>query len=401
MSPFTCSHCSHTVFFENSECGFCNSLLGFVPAQRSMVAFELPTPASGETVNPLPLDAWLRRGTDGAWLRPCANRINHGVCNWMLDVGDDAALCISCRLTEVIPSLEDPNNLRRWAAIERAKRRLVFGLMEIGLTPQPKTGPDDKLGLAFNLLENLPGAASVMTGHDDGLITLNIAEADDVFRESARVSMHEPLRTLLGHLRHEVSHYLQQRYVAGTPGELRCRALFGDHDADYAAALQTHYANGAPADWSTHFVSAYASSHPWEDWAESCAHYLLVIDAVQTASSWGLRLDGPTKAVTADDLDPRVMPLKNLVLEQWLPVAQFLNSMNRSLGLPDSYPFLMPPQVLEKMQLVQNLLALAAASANHPVGPQCGVAGGVDGIQSGALPTPDTLAQAASLPPIS
>lgn len=360
MSPFQCTHCHQTVFFENSECGNCNSLLGFVPDERSMVAFELPeADAIGDD---LPADAWLRRGTNGQWLRPCANRIDHGVCNWMLDVGDDAALCISCRLTQVIPSLDDPNNLRHWAAIERAKRRLVFSLMDIGLTPVPKTGPEDRQGLAFHLLESLPGGPPVMTGHDDGLITLNIAEADDVFRESARISMHEPVRTLLGHLRHEVSHYLQQRYIAGTPGEQQCKDVFGDHDADYAEALQRHYASGPPPDWSSRFVSAYASSHPWEDWAETCAHYLLVLDAVQTASSWGLHLDGPATTTAADEREPQSLPLENLVLQHWLPVAQFLNAMNRSLGLPDSYPFLLPPRVLEKMKLVQDLLAAAAAA---------------------------------------
>ena len=334
-----------------------------------MLAFELPAVTLNEPANLLPLDAWFRRGpegTDGTWLRPCANRINHSVCNWMLDAGDAMALCISCRLTEVIPSLEDSNNLLHWAAIERAKRRLVFSLIDIGLTPKPKTGPDDKQGLAFRLLQSLPSGPAVMTGHDGGVITLNIAEADDVFRESARISMREPVRTLLGHLRHEVSHYLQQRYVAGTPGEQRCKDLFGDHDDDYVAALQAHYANGPPADWSRHFVSAYASSHPWEDWAESCAHYLLVIDAVQTASGWGLRLEGPTTTVAADGREPQSVPLENLVLDQWLPVAQFLNAMNRSLGLPDSYPFLLPPQVLQKMKLVQDLLATAAAAADMP-----------------------------------
>ncbi len=365
MTLFQCSQCAQTVFFENSECGACGSLLGFVPGERNMVAFELPSANSSAADDGMPVDAWLRRGTNGAWLRPCANRINHSVCNWMLDVADEHPLCITCRLTDVIPSLDDPNNLHHWAAIERAKRRLVFSLMDIGLTPQPKTGPHDKQGLTFHLLENLPGGMPVMTGHDGGLITLNIAEADDVFRESARISMHEPLRSLLGHLRHEVSHYLQQRYITGTPGEQRCKELFGDHDADYAAALQAHYSNGPPPDWSDRFISAYASSHPWEDWAETCAHYLLVIDAVQTAASWGLRLEGPTKA-NADEQEPQSMPLENLVIEHWLPVAQFLNAMNRSLGLPDSYPFLLPPQVLEKMKLVQDLLAKANGMGDKP-----------------------------------
>ncbi len=386
MTPFTCSHCQQSVFFENSECTSCNSLIGYVPAESAMVAFELQ--AAGVNDPDTPADAWLRQDSQGAWLRPCANRIDHNICNWMLDVGDEHALCISCRLTTVIPSLDDPNNLRHWAAIERAKRRLVFSLIGLGLTPRPKTDPLDRHGLSFHLLETLPGRSPVTTGHDGGLITLNIAEADDVFRESTRVSMHEPVRTLLGHLRHEVSHFLQQRYLTGTPGEDQCRQLFGDHDADYQNALATHYANGPPADWPSRFVSAYASSHPWEDWAETCAHYLLVVDAVQTAGSWGLSLDGHAKALPPDDLEPQSVPVESLVIEHWLPVAQFLNAMNRSLGLPDSYPFLIPQRVLEKMKLVQTLLANAA---NLELSGGVQTAGDTQGATN---PPEDTLAPA-------
>lgn len=357
MTPFHCTACGQVVFFENTRCGQCDSALGYVPGESSMAAFDIDTSTDEGQAG------WLRKGNGSGRLRPCANRVNHEVCNWMLDADDNASLCISCRLTTVIPSLDNPSNLLHWAAIEQAKRRLVYTLMKIGLTPQPKTGPDDKRGLSFELKESLPGEDQVMTGHDDGLITLNIAEADDVHREAARVSLREPVRTLLGHLRHEVSHYLQQRYVTGTDGELPCREIFGDDTIDYPAALQNHYESGPPADWSSRFVSEYASSHPWEDWAETCAHYLLVIDAVQTASAWGLRLDGhaPTQP---SETDTQTLSLENLVLEHWLPVAQFLNAMNRSMGLADSYPYLLPPRVLEKMCTVQSLLAQAAASSN-------------------------------------
>ncbi|WP_418319003.1 zinc-binding metallopeptidase family protein [Piscinibacter sakaiensis] len=363
MTPFSCSSCGQTVFFENSVCGACQSALGYVPSEGRMQAFDASESANSERSGEPLAEGWLRKGGGGGRLRPCTNRVQHDICNWMLDAGDDHDFCISCRLTEVIPSLDNPINLRHWAAIETAKRRLVYTLMKIGLTPKPKTGPDDKKGLAFHLLESLPGEAPVVTGHDDGLITLNIAEADDVQREAARVSLREPVRTLLGHLRHEVSHYLQQRYVTGCEGEAHCREIFGDERADYQAALQTHYSNGPPADWSSRFVSEYASCHPWEDWAETCAHYLLVIDAVETASSWGLRLNGHTSTEPADGAPPQNVPLEELVLEHWLPVAQFLNAMNRSLGLPDGYPYLLPPRVLEKMSTVQTLLAQAAAGS--------------------------------------
>lgn len=373
MTPFVCSHCGNTVYFENTHCGQCGSVLGFVLAERRMLAFVPPD--TGEDSGPWP--GWqVLRNTDhdkGSGdgkqnsdaeerLHPCDNRSIHQVCNWMLDAGDPGPLCLSCRLTRVIPSLADGNNLGHWAAIERAKRRLVYTLIGLGLTPQPIGADPVARGVCFQLLESLPGGPPVMTGHDDGVITLNIAEADDVHREATRVAMGEPVRTLLGHLRHEMSHYLEWRHVEGTPAMDRCRAAFGDESVDYTAALQTHYAQGAPAEWSTRYVSAYASAHPYEDWAETCAHYLLVVDALETASAWGLQLDGPspTHATRAADATDTRQPLADRVLAHWLPLAQFLNAMNRSLGQPDSYPFLLPPQVLDKMSLVQALLSEAA-----------------------------------------
>lgn len=338
MIPFQCGRCGQTVFFENSRCGSCGAVLGYLPAQRRMAAYD------GE------------HGDDGA--RPCANRISHDLCNWMVEHGDDASLCRSCRLTTVIPDLAVAGNHARWAAIESAKRRLLFTLIEHGLAPQPKQSPDDAQGLAFQLLAELPGGPPVMTGHAAGVITINIAEADDVQREATRVAFAEPVRTLLGHLRHEIGHYLHHRWIAGSAAEAECRATFGDERVDYAASLERYHAEGPPAGWQDHFVSAYASAHPFEDWAETCAHVLLVSDAVQTAEAWGLRLDGP--AARARPRASRSAPMERVVIEHWLPVAQFLNAMNRSLGHRDSYPFLMPDAVLKKMALVQRLLTDAA-----------------------------------------
>lgn len=387
MTPFQCTRCGNTVFFENTHCGRCDALLGYVPGERRMVSFDPPEAASDDAA---PAPGWLRLDGDDAGpqhLRPCDNRVVHQVCNWMLDEGDPGPLCVSCRLTQVIPSLEAAGNLGHWAAIERAKRRLVYTLVSIGLTPQPRGAPGVDRGLSFQLLESLPGGPPVMTGHEDGVITLNIAEADDVHREAARVAMGEPVRTLLGHLRHEVSHYLEWRYVEGTPAMARCREVFGDDTVDYASALQTHYTQGAPPDWPGRFVSAYASAHPYEDWAETCAHYLLVIDALETASAWGLQLDGPAPTRAADGADAQ-QPLDRRVLAHWLPLAQFLNAMNRSLGHADSYPFLLPPAVLDKMSLVQALLADAAAAAAAATDP------GAPGAPVSSGSTPDAPADA-------
>lgn len=365
MTPFACTHCGRTVYFENTHCESCGSLLGFVPGERRMVSFE-PVATVGEAASA----GWLKReavaSDRGAATAPrhdhgmpCGNRTAHQVCNWMLDPGDAGPLCQSCRLTQVIPSLAGAHHLGQWAAIERAKRRLMYTLMGLGLTPRPIGADRLGRGLCFQLLEAQPGGPPVLTGHVEGVITLNIAEADDVHRETTRVAMGEPVRSLLGHLRHEVSHYLQWRHVEDSPAMDRCRRAFGNEHEDYGAALQRHYRQGPPADWPSTHVSPYASAHPREDWAETCAHFLLVVDALETASAWGLRLDGPAPARPA----PRAFadgPLDDRVLTQWLPLAQFLNAMNRSLGLPDSYPFLLPMPVLDKMACVQALLDEAA-----------------------------------------
>jgi len=324
-----------------------------------MLAFSAPPDTSIDTA--IDTDTrvpWtpLNAGSTPA-LRPCANRVKHGVCNWMLDPDDPEALCRSCRLTRIIPVLDGDGNLARWQKIEQAKRRLVLTLLALDLVPEPKTAPDDPTGLDFHLLDTLPTEAAVKTGHDRGTITLNIAEADDDAREAIRVRLGEPSRTLLGHLRHEVSHYLQYRWVSDEASAESCRADFGDEREDYAAALMRHYEAGPPTDWSLRFVSAYASVHPWEDWAETCAHYLLVIDAAQTATAWGLSLHGgPVNVVSSAGELSAQLPIAELVIEQWLPLAQFLNAMNRSLGMCDAYPFLLPPSVVKKMALVQALL---------------------------------------------
>lgn len=361
MRPFACGQCASTVYFDNVGCGQCGALLGFSPALRRMLAFDPPPAAPAPWQVQAAASGPLADSAAGSLLRPCANRLAHSLCNWMLDVGDEQAQCRSCRLTVAIPNLQEPLNLQRWRLFEGAKRRLLFTLLTLGLAPEARPGAAaGASGLRFQLLASQAGQPPVMTGHDDGLITLNVAEADAVQREIARSSLGEPQRSLLGHLRHETSHYLQQRYIDGHPAQTRCRDLFGDERIDYPAALARHYAQGAPADWQQHYVSAYASAHPWEDWAETCAHYLLVVDAVQTAATWGLTLTGPAAAQPQCADGPAQAPVDELVLRQWLPVAQFLNAMNRSLGQPDPYPYQMPDAVLAKMALVQTLLREAA-----------------------------------------
>ena len=348
MKTFSCTHCGHRVFFENTVCTACGATLGYIPALGAMAAFEVA-----------PDGVWRSDGVAGAW-RPCRNYRDAQVCNWMLAADDPEALCSCCRHTEVIPDLTRPDNHRYWALLEAAKRRLCHGLDALGLA-RPGPADDPERGLRFHFLETLDPASQVLTGHDSGLVTLNVAEADDAEREARRSAMGEPYRTLLGHFRHESGHFYWDRLVADGPWLAGFRAHFGDERADYAAALQQHYAAGPADDWPQRFVSAYASAHPWEDWAETWAHYLHVVDALDTAAHWGLHLAGGPDTPAGDDPGAPAAPdFRARLVHGWLPLSRFLNSMNRSLGQADSYPFVLPDPVLAKLAFIHALVGAAA-----------------------------------------
>ena len=183
-----------------------------------------------------------------------------------------------------------------------------------------------------------------MTGHANGLITINIAEADDVERERMRQQMNEQQRTLLGHFRHESGHYYWDRLVAGGPFLPRIRALFGDERSDYSSALAQYYEFGPPSNWQHMYVSAYASAHPWEDWAECWAHWLQITDSLETAVTIGL---APPDALDGD-LDARV--------RNWVDLALKINLLNRSMDQPDPYPFVLSPPVVDKLKLVDEVI---------------------------------------------
>ena len=367
MRPFACTHCQQTVFFENVHCGHCGAQLGFVPAEQRLLAFG---PLPDDNAAPWPRQDQQQPGAQA--LRPCGNRLQYGTCNWMLDAGDPHLLCRSCRLNRTIPDLSQQGNLARWSHFEQAKRRWLYTLLQLGLAPDPKASDNDVQGLVVDIMGWQPGAEPVLTGHADGVITLNLDEADDVHREMARARFGEPWRTLVAHFRHEGAHYLHHRWILGNPAaEALFRETFGDERADYAQALDQYHAQGPLAGWEQQHVSAYASAHPHEDWAETCAHWLLAVDAIETAGAWGLTLDSaaasasPAASMQASGAQQPMAP-EQMLLTQWLPVAQFLNAMNRSLGLPDSYPFLLPPRVLQKMGVAARLLVMAAGRDPAP-----------------------------------
>ncbi len=285
--------CGRPVFFRNSLCLACGTPLGYdTRAAQLLPLAESAEPGLWQAIG-APAEA-----VDGAGAaerprlyRRCLNFDSPAGCNWLL-AGDEApGLCKACRLNRTIPDLGFEDNRMLWQRIEVAKRRLVSSLLALGLPVRSKVGEDPEHGLAFDFLRSLPGGPVVMTGHAQGIITLNIEEADDAQREHIRTQMREPYRTLLGHLRHEVGHYYWDRLIAGTPWHEPYREVFGDEREDYAAALRHHYEMGPAPDWALRHVSAYASTHPWEDWAETWAHYLHMVDTLDTAMSFGLEAD--------------------------------------------------------------------------------------------------------------
>jgi hypothetical protein len=352
MKIFHCDHCGHLLFFENTQCVNCGHLLAYLP-DLALVG-SLDSSSNGAWRSPLPL-------AEGRTYRLCRNYAEMQVCNWAIPADDSHDLCASCRLTRVIPDLSVPAHHTAWYKLEVAKRRLVFTLLELGL-PVLNRDDDPGLGLAFEFRADSaePGAPWVMTGHSDGIITINIAEADDAERERRRQIVREPFRTLLGHVRHESGHYYWDRLIKDGPAIEKCRTIFGDERFDYGDALRAHYEKGAPPDWQTRFVSEYASAHAWEDWAETWAHYLHIVDTVETASACGLSLkprreDEPSMAKL-----PALAASEHIAFEQliqsWFPLTYILNNLNRGLGVTDGYPFVLSQPAIEKLQFVHEVI---------------------------------------------
>jgi len=344
--------CGSRIFFRNTLCLTCESQLGYLPDESQLAAFD-PGSAPG---------TWRTEGRDDV-LKFCANRDSPALCNWMIGAQDSGNYCIACRLNRTIPNLADGDNARYWAKIEIAKRRLVSELLGFGLPVKSKVTEDPERGLMFDLLRSPPGGPRVMTGHANGLITINVEEADDAKREQIRYELREPYRALLGHFRHEVGHYYWDRLVWNTRWLEPFRQLFGDERASYADALKRNYEHGPPANWADSHVSSYATMHPWEDWAETWAHYLHVVDTLGTAMSFGLDagdLQCDVQPFTRDALyaldDPDAERLL-LLLNAWIEIAMVLNEMARSMGEPDFYPFVMCKPVVTKLHFIHMVIA--------------------------------------------
>ncbi|MEQ8356910.1 MAG: putative zinc-binding peptidase [Kiloniellaceae bacterium] len=351
MKLFDCQNCGQLLYFDNTHCERCESLLGFIPDRTTMSALQ----ATGE-------NTWRALAYPGELFRFCANSA-HDACNWLVAAEGPDAFCRACRLNRTIPNLGSGDNLILWQRLEAAKHRLVYGLLRLGL-PLVSKHDDDAKGLAFDFLAGSDSpfqeGPQVITGHAQGLITIDVAEADDVERERHRRDMAEAYRTLLGHFRHESGHYYWERMVRNGVWHNAFRELFGDERDDYAAALEQHYAEGPPAGWQEDFISAYASAHPWEDFAETWAHYLHIVDTLETAEAFGLQIQitagGDASPKMAIAFDPYRHADFDALIAAWMPLTSAVNSLNHSMGQPDLYPFVLAPGIVGKLRFIHGLI---------------------------------------------
>lgn len=345
MRRFSCPSCGNEVHFNNEKCVKCASHLGYLPSRDQFL------------VGPFD-QAGLQDAAPG--LKPCANRNLIG-CNWLCE-SDTDKFCASCRHTTKIPDISQQENRARWARLERAKRRLFYAIFKFKLPLE--SDPETPSGfLHFELLgdEIAPDGTPerVMTGHYGGRITINIAEADDAIREKNRTEMGEPYRTLIGHFRHEVGHFYWDKLIGGKSAVEAFRAVFGDERRNYSQALQSYYANGPAPDWPNSYVSAYASAHPWEDFAETWAHYFHMVGGLEAAYAYGLN-PLPLRADETPRIqleDPYHVDNVKELIDHWIPLTVAMNAMNRSIGNRDYYPFVLTPVILGKLKFIHDLIA--------------------------------------------
>ncbi len=336
-----CPHCRTFVYLDALTCPDCEADLGYNIETRTFLG--------------------VRHGRveiDGRRWYTCSNR--EWACNWLVREDAPAGRCFSCRLTRRRPEADDTVALEKLAKTEEAKRRLILQLGDLGLPIVPWDVEEG--GLGFDLISSLSDGKPVTIGHANGIITIDLAESLDDRREALRVRLGEPYRTMLGHLRHEVGHYYQTGLLTDDAAWDRCRALFGDERASYRDAISRHYKLGAPADWHESFLSEYATMHPWEDFAETFAHYLHITGTLQTAAMIGIHLDHSVTNLRDTDVIPlesyRDEPIQLLLTDgEWM--SQAFNRINRAMGVGDLYPFTIAGPVRHKLEFVHDIVTHA------------------------------------------
>ncbi|SFC34661.1 zinc-binding metallopeptidase family protein [Tropicimonas isoalkanivorans] len=321
MRLYACPVCDARLYFHNSLCGACGANVSYNDSEDAFVT----------------------------GVGSCAN-VNEIGCNWVGDAASDN-LCHSCQMTDVIPDLAVVPNRELWADGEAAKRWVLANLARWGWF-----GSEDEGSLPsfeFKSEQTSVGSEHVTMGHASGVITLNVAEADDAIRVRNREMLDEDYRTMLGHLRHELAHFLHDRLSAEEPDFPQAfRELFGDERADYGEALERHYSDGPPQGWEMSFITPYASAHPHEDWAETVAHLMHLTDIVDTAESvdlsWHTTSERPGDAYATTKSVPLIRSAVDLGLA--------LNQVNRAMGLSDLYPFVLNDAVRTKLAFAHHWL---------------------------------------------
>lgn len=350
MQRFTCG-CGNVLFFGSVRCLSCDTEVGFDPRRREM-----------------------RRLSPAGKFKPCANGALHGVCNWLLEADSPETLCEACRMNRVVPDLGWKRNQLLWGKVETAKRRLLYTLSRLGIA-LPSKAEDAKMGMAFEIVSTVLNPA-VTTGHLNGVITVNLEEADDTYRQINRQQLGENSRTLLGHFRHESGHYCWERFLSGLewgdPARVAFREIFGNEWLEYGSALAAYYRDGAPPGWQGHFISAYASSHPWEDWAETWAHYLQMVDGLETCGAMGIEAGNlalpPAISPAAAGALPQALPQSPeedgaflAMLQRWTRLSTALNEVSDTLGEAPLCPFVISSPIARKLRLAHYLASLWGA----------------------------------------
>lgn len=346
MKIYQCHNCNNQLYFENNVCLSCGSFLGFSPSDLTILSVYKNEDQSLYDI----------ANSNHKYVY-CANAKHHA-CNWLIEKDNGKTFCKACQLNETIPDLASPVNKNRWRRIEKAKHRLVYSLLRMGLRVVSKD-IDPENGLAFHFKETI-GEEKIMTGHYNGDITINIEEADEVKRTKNKKNLGERYRTLLGHFRHEVGHYYWDQLIKDGPFIEEFRTLFGDDREDYAEALKKYYATDS-GNWTQNYISMYASSHPWEDWAETWAHYLHLTDTLETASAFGLGLHVNKTNAWQDaqnymNINPYLIEDFNVIIDRWIELTFAFNSVNRSMGHQDFYPFVISENVKKKLAFVHKII---------------------------------------------
>ncbi|WP_320199089.1 zinc-binding metallopeptidase family protein [Agrobacterium sp. rho-13.3] len=349
MQLFSCAACGQPVHFDNRSCVKCGHRLVFVPETLSMEALE----PAGEP-------NWTLVSRPQKTIRFCANEVND-ICNWSVPAESENKFCPACSHNRLVPDTSMEEGIEQWRRLSQAQRHLFYSMLRLNL-PHPNRDVDPQGGLVFDFLvdEVAPDGSIIpaMTGHDEGLIAIRAAEADDATREQIKSNMNEPYRTMLGHFRHEVGHFIWNKLVRDANRLEPCRAVFGDDTLDYGEALKRNYEQGPQPGWQQNYISSYASVHPWEDFAECFAHYLHIVDTLETAHAFGIAIEPEGHQELDADVafEPYRARSAQQLVNAWIPLSVALNSMQRSMGEADLYPFVLTPAVVDKLQFMHDLL---------------------------------------------